>query len=566
MPSYRRERKFKSRKRVLAIFNFSFSKHFSSLRRSHHLIDLITPPPFFSMEKFFFAAAFSVSQTLFATDTGAIVFVGDSITQGAGTSASTTDKSVSYRYSLWKNFVDNGITWNPQGSVTKFYDGSSANETQTPNYRGSVFVNNSEGHYGWDAAWIVSGQTDGRSSDTWASGGLADWMKNYSAEPETAAVLIGVNDLSRGSSGTATYTYEEICGNVKNIVSTLQANSSALKTVHVFSILPSAQSSWNSGRSPSTAPAEYNAILKAEVESGKWDTDSVKVIYHDITTGFSAAKHTSDSLHPNEQGCLILAGNIARALGIGQRTAGLERRSASALASQAQFSAGTSGGAPSISMNIGGEEKTFTAPSSGANYFSLNSAGNLVLNTPTTDTIGYDYRLAWASDTSQTQDLTFAISVKMNELNSTAKENGLCLIIGNGGNTGAGLFYVKEDGIYYNASLLYSADMTQDFSDLTISFVTETSADKLGIASGFYIWLEDQLIGESLVELSSVKTYSGSILFGDIGNAYATSAEIASISFEAGTAFSPIPEPSTFGLLAGVGALAFAVARRRRSR
>lgn len=298
---------------------------------------------------FFISAASALATcvpALAAVDPGNIVIVGDSITQGGGPSSGNKDKSISYRYDLWKNFVDNGIDYKPQGSVTQFYDETST----TSSYRGQNFTNKSEGHYGWDAAWVVSGKTGGRSSPTWKTGGLADWMKNYSAQPETATVLIGVNDLSRGS-----YTQQQVSDNVKGIVSTLQANSSNLKTVYVFSVLSSAQSGWGT-RTPRDEIKKYNELLKKNVETGTWDTASTKVVYADINTGFDPSKMTPDSLHPNAQGCLIVAGNIARAMGIGQRTAGLERRGASQLASQVNFGSKTTG-TPTLKTTVAGTEK-----------------------------------------------------------------------------------------------------------------------------------------------------------------------------------------------------------------
>ena len=494
-----------------------------------------------------------------AIDLGDIVFVGDSITQGGGEN-SKLDKSVSYRYSLWKNFVDNGIAFKPQGSVTQFYDQSSASQTQTPDYRRKTFVNNNEGHYGWDAAWVVSGKTDGRTSPTWKAGGLADWMKTYDNLPKTATVLIGVNDLSRGGSGTPKYSHEQICGNVKNIVSTLQANSSALETVHVFSVLPSAQGSW-SGRIPREEIKKYNEVLKKSVESGTWNTDSTKVVYHDITTGFDPSKMTSDSLHPNAQGCLIIAGNMARAMGIGQRTAGLERRGADQLVSQVSWT--KTAGTPTIKTTIAGTEKTFTTNASG---ISVNDAGNLVFNTAANS--GFDSRVEWSSGLSSAQELTLQFSIKMNERNNAQNKFGV--ILGNGAE--AGLLYVGENGIYWNDKLLYGSDVnsayetvsfSKDFNDITVSWV---DGNLHGVASGFYIWLGDQLIGEAEQAISGVNIYKNTLLFGDIGNSVFTDCELSDISFELGKAYAPsaIPEPSAFGLLAGLGALALVGARRRR--
>ena len=496
-----------------------------------------------------------------AIDLGNIVFVGDSITQGGGEKSTSNDKSVSYRYSLWKNFVDNGIAFKPQGSVTQFYDQSSASQTQTPDYRGKTFVNNNEGHYGWDAAWVVSGKTDGRTSPTWKAGGLADWMRTYDNQPKTATVLIGVNDLSRNdSSGAPKYSYEQICGNVKNIVSTLQANSSALETVHVFSVLPSAHGSW-SGRTPREEIKKYNEVLKKSVESGTWNTDSTKVVYHDITTGFDPSKMTSDSLHPNAQGCLIIAGNMARAMGIGQRTAGLERRGADQLVSQVSWT--KTAGTPTIKTTISGAEKTFIMKGNG---FSVSDAGNLAIKTALAEE--HNARLAW-SDLSSAQELTLQFSIKMNELNNATNKFGV--ILGNG--VGAGLLYVGENGIYWNDKLLYGLDVnsayetvsfSKDFNDITVSWVDGNLHDS--VASGFYIWLGDQLIGEAEQAISGVDKYKNTLLFGDIGNSFFTDCELSNISFELGKAYAPstIPEPSAFGLLAGLGALALVGARRRR--
>ena len=287
-----------------------------------------------------------------------------------------------------------------------------------------------------------------------------------------------------------------------------------------------------------------------------------------VATGFYAENgamiDTAAGAHPNAQGELIVAGNIARILGIGQRTAGLERRDASQLASKIDFGSATTG-TPTIKTTIDGVEKTFTTASTG---FSLNEAGNLLINT-TGGAAGYDSRLSW-NTTGRAQELTLTVSLKMNATGNG--QNGAGFFVGNG--EGVGVIYVTECGILWNTELLYgSSDITdtvhntfsstEDFIDLTVAWVDGSH----GVASGFYVWLGDQLIGEAKQSITTVSTHKDKILFGDIGGKWITNCEISNISFELGSAYAPassIPEPSMFGLLAGLGALALLGARRRR--
>ncbi|MCR5183729.1 MAG: hypothetical protein K6B46_03410 [Opitutales bacterium] len=511
----------------------------------------------------FAAAALLPCVPATGTDLGNIVFIGDSITQSDGTHA------VSYRYSLWKNFVDNDVAYNPVGSMKNYFGGATSSALVT-NYRGETFDNTNEGHFGWDAPWITTGTTDGRNGSTFPSGttttgkGLSDWIDTYySALPDTATVLIGINDLSRNNDHR---DFNNLLANQKAIVEVLQAKNANV-TVHMFSLLPSGQGSWSNGLNPGTAPGEYNALLKSTVESGAWNTATSTVVYHDITTGFNPTNgvHTYDSLHPQAQGELILAGNIARALGVGQRTVGLERRAAANLSSQLNFGS-ASASKPTIKTSIAGVEKTFTTAASG---ITTNAAGNLVFNTAAAG--GFDTRLVW-SDLSVAQELTLSFSVKMTERNNQNNQFGI--IVGNGAE--AGLFYLRENGVYWNTTLLYgtavgdpyeSVSFTDDFNDFTIAWI---DGSERGVSSGFYIWLGDQLIGEGLGAVGGVSTYKNTLLFGDIGSSQFADCELAAVSFELGAAYAPealtIPEPSAFGWLAGTLALALAGTRRRRKK
>ncbi|MEG2248312.1 MAG: hypothetical protein RSB88_05310, partial [Akkermansia sp.] len=68
---------------------------------------------------------------------------------------------------------------------------------------------------------------------------------------------------------------------------------------------------------------------------------------------------TGDAIHPNNQGNLIIAGNLSRAMGQEQRTAGLIRKSAQSLSSQVALTSNT----PTITTTTSGGTITasFTA-------------------------------------------------------------------------------------------------------------------------------------------------------------------------------------------------------------
>lgn len=505
-----------------------------------------------------FAAALSAFSVPAFASVGNIVFLGDSITQGGGTA-----NELSYRYSLWKCFVDNNEEWKPQGSMTIFNNGNTANTTLTPNYLGQTFDNRNEGHYGWDAAWFGDGSGGKNRANTWqVSGGLKDWMNTYSATPNTATVLIGVNDLSRG-----TYTNAEVISNVKNIVTTLQSKNPEM-TVHVFSLLPSAQAGWPNvpGKTPSEEILKYNSDLEVAVK--EWSTGTSVVTYHDITQGFDAKKniHTGDDLHPNKQGALIVGGNIARALGIGQRTVGLARRSSSELSSKMEFSYDETTG---ISGKISDSENKIEMNNTKSDW-SVSESGSLIISTVAASS---DVRYIY-SNAENAHEFTLSLDVKMK--NTSYITNYLGILCGNGESVGA--LYISESGIFWGttSNVLYrNYDQEKlfaggDFSTLRI--VWREADSNAGIDAGYYVWLGDQLIGEALNGLTGtdlVSKYKNTILIGDIGADFTTHAEVANIAFDANKAWAPtsaIPEPSAFGLLAGIGALALVAARRRRNK
>ncbi|MBQ6705757.1 MAG: PEP-CTERM sorting domain-containing protein [Opitutales bacterium] len=159
---------------------------------------------------------------------------------------------------------------------------------------------------------------------------------------------------------------------------------------------------------------------------------------------------------------------------------------------------------------------------------------------------------------------------------SHSATNFLGILLGNGLDE-VGALYIGESGVYWGgtaaANLLYGQSndaykdkfFTQSTNSFRVDWIGETET---GAASGFYVWLNDQLIGEALsglVRSDVVSSYKNSLLVGDIGSAYVTFAEISEMSFDAQKAYAPsVPEPSAFGLLAGMGAIALVVSRRRR--
>ena len=125
-----------------------------------------------------------------AEDAVRIVCIGDSITQGGG---GMQVMAQSYRYALWKKFIDAGLPVEFVGSQT---NGFRTTPEYQP-YKSNDFVNAHEGYWGWKT-WEVRDKLK-ETSATWKA--------------DVALILLGTND--RSSEATLDPTLKAMAGIVK---------------------------------------------------------------------------------------------------------------------------------------------------------------------------------------------------------------------------------------------------------------------------------------------------------------------------------------------------------------
>lgn len=505
-------------------------------------------------------ALFALAAPFFAVpataEPGNIVFIGDSITNGGKYLAGPVP---SYRYQVFKAFVDNNVKFSPMG-MTRGAAWQTDVSALTPDYRGKKFENVSEA-----AASGRAYQYAGHGTGKMASGrdyksdpgtahpaknrgpvtlklGLPNpfvkdkkaardsfydgtTLKKYTGDTykslygnkkvDTLCILIGINDLY-----DAWEPNEAISEHIKNIISAYQKHNPAVR-VHVFELLPTAAHNGTGTHGKNNYDA-YNAHLRKVAE--KWSKGKSVVSCDNIAQGFFAEDgsmvDTARGAHPNAQGELIVGGNIARVLGVGQRNAGLKRLASDALKTQENLAA--------VKKPKG---------------WKTDAKKRLVLATELAG--GSDFRRTWTGTKSaKAHPFTVSFKFKMDETKRT--DNFLGVLCGNGANR-VGQLLVSESGIYWNdtKTLLYGSKpgireekiFTGKPSEIRIVWKPEGETD-----GGFYVWLNGQLIGEALSGTDNaavVDAYSNTLLIGDLGSAYAVNATISELAFDDNAAFAP---------------------------
>lgn len=442
------------------------------------------------------AAAFPAATAAPAgTELGNVMFVGDSITHGVN--------SASYRWALHKIFTDNGISYRAEGVKT---GNDSGGVTAGTSYGGQIF-NNEHSSQASARAWEISGRSngsrfDGSNINNWL--GLSGTKANGSAysgqtftgdnTPDTFFMMIGTNDLlSDGNNATLANRLDSVSQNLLNDMDTIvEAMFQANEHANVIILTIPCWTRHSNGNSDAThqAVADYNDRLKTwgngrqnvtviDVNAGIIDVTSSTPFYG-VSSMFN--NPGSDGLHPNAQGDLLMAGNIARAMGYAGRTAGQERKAAGGLA--INFHQG--GQSPAWSSNSQLENKGFSLANVTVdeNGISLGQSGE--------SSISY----SWAEGTDLQNGFTFDCNLVLGNGAADGWDTASDFSISLGNSSFYGTLNINEAYIKWGDAILYSLDMSANAENLRMAYIRGNELE--GLKGGYYVWLGDMLIGEAL--------------------------------------------------------------------
>ena len=213
------------------------------------------------------------ARNLLATDLGNVLFLGDSITHGAGYTPPTGNYD-SYRFELWKRFIDppavsgtaetHEFDFNFVGTQNSFF-----NQNRTLTHNGMTFPNIHEGHFAWTAA-AINNNLDG-------------WLQTYDAD--LAFIHLATNDLRIPNNLTGAVSH------VSSIIDKLQADNPNI-TIIVAQIIPfyAGVPFVDADPSPTPVPACGPATAPAE-----FDTAEELQVYNDDIIAFNATVASSTS-------------------------------------------------------------------------------------------------------------------------------------------------------------------------------------------------------------------------------------------------------------------------------
>ena len=274
------------------------------------------------------------------TDLGKVMFVGDSITHGVN--------APSWRWAFHKLLVDNGIKYESVGYRTGNFSNGVAPGTEY----GGVEFNNVHSAQSSARAWELAGRKAGGRFD---NTNLSNWLGlskktnkggDYTGQswtPDTFIMLIGTNDLlSDGPAGVNADKVNNLLGadrkggDMKTILEAMQASNPKAR-IYVMSVPCWTRHANNNDAAVHSAVESYNWELKKALGNYK----ALDIHYVETNDGLLDAKNATpfygcenmfnapgrDGLHPSRQGDIIMTNNLAAAMGIPGRTAGLERKS-----------------------------------------------------------------------------------------------------------------------------------------------------------------------------------------------------------------------------------------------
>lgn len=446
-------------------------------------------------------------------DLGVWMAIGDSISHGT--------YSHSYRWFLQKDCIDNGVSFDAQGYLKGCYSGAFSQAT----YRGHAFDNE---HCAQFNIWTdeVSGTRFHRltSVSGLQSSNIKNWLgmsdkltpdnkgnvgtytgNTYS--PDTYTYMLGTNDLN----GLRETSWENIRAAVTENVQAMAQNAARRgkpATLYLMSVTATDKSD-----ALSKNIAEFNSWLSHEFAPTAGDSH-LRVVYADVNPGLQdvtkpagyavAQMFAPDRIHPTDQAALLVAGNLARAMGMPGRTAGLERRAASAFDTPSYK-------APSVRC------QNLQPVADGLSFCKDDETAMWIpWSKPVDDATGYTAEME--------------VSFGNGPQGGWDAEHSLTVLVGDGRQMGC--LAIGEAYISWGGTILCSRDMS---ARCTIRVACVPARE--GIPGGFYVWLDGRLIGEALPAVQECNLCNGVM----VSQHAAMPATLHAAASDSSGAFAPMP-------------------------